>query len=173
MSPTVVILLRVLHIVAGAFWVGVAVFIALLLQPSLRAAGPGGGAVMNQLAQVRRLPLWMMAAMAVTVIAGFLLYWINARTGGKEWLGSGQGRVFGLGGVLALAGGILGMALSSPAGKKLGALGAQLAAAGRPPTPDELAAMDALQGRLATSARLTAGLLALATVCMAAARYVA
>ena len=43
MSPGIILLLRVLHIVGGVFWVGTAVFIAAFLGPSLRAAGPAGG----------------------------------------------------------------------------------------------------------------------------------
>jgi hypothetical protein len=172
MSPGMIAVLRVLHILGGVFWVGVAIFIAAFLGPSLRAVGPAGGAIMTQLAQVRRLPLWMMLAMIVTLVAGFLLYWANARTGGSAWLGSGPGRTFGFGGVLALAGGVLGMAISAPTGRKLGALGASLAAAGRPPTPEELATMQALQRRLATAAALVAILVVLATIAMAVARYV-
>ena len=59
MSPGIITLLRVLHIVGGAFWVGTAVFIAAFLGPSLRAAGPAAGPIMSYLTQVRRLPIWM------------------------------------------------------------------------------------------------------------------
>jgi uncharacterized membrane protein len=172
MSDSVIAILRVFHILGGVFWVGAAVFMAAFLLPSLRAVGPSGGALMTHLAQVRRLPLWMMIAMSVTLIAGFLLYWADARSGGTAWLGSGPGRVFGLGGVLALAGGIVGMAVSAPVGRKLGSLGASLAAAGRAPSPEEAATMQALQRRLATAALAVAVLVCLATVAMAVARYV-
>lgn len=172
MSPTSIILLRVLHIVAGVFWVGAVLLVTAFLTPAIRAVGPAGGAVMNQLAQVQRLPLYLMGAFAITLISGLLLYWGDARTGGSAWLGSGPAQMFGLGGVLALAGGIVGMAVSSPAARKLGALGAAMAAAGRPPTPEELATMQQLQRRMATASVLVAILLVLATVCMAVARYV-
>lgn len=171
MSPGIIVLLRVLHIVGGVFWVGTALFIAAFLVPSLRAAGPAAGPVMSHLTQVRRLPIWMMIGMSVTLIAGFLLYWADARAGGPAWLGSGPGRTFGIGAVFALAGGLVGMVVTAPTGKKLGALGAALAAARRAPTPDELAALEALQRRLATAAALVAVLVVLATVAMAVARY--
>jgi hypothetical protein len=35
--------LRLFHIVAGAFWVGAAVFGAFFVMPAARAAGPEGG----------------------------------------------------------------------------------------------------------------------------------
>jgi hypothetical protein len=47
-----------------------------------------------------------------------------------------------------------------------------MAAAGRPPTSDELATMQSLQRRMATAAALVAVLVLLATVAMAVARYV-
>ena len=68
--------------------------------------------------------------------------------------------------------GVVGMAVTAPTGRKLGTLGAAMAAAGRPPTPDELATMQSLQRRLATAAALVAVLVVLATVAMAVARYV-
>jgi hypothetical protein len=170
MSAGVIMILRVLHILGGVFWVGAAIFVAAFLGPALRVAGPGGNAVMAAIA--RRLPIAMMLSMSATLIAGFLLYWHNARVGGSPWLGSGPGRVFGLGGILALAGGVVGMVVSAPTGRKLGTLGAAMAAAGRPPTPDEVASMQALQRRLTSAAIAVAVLVSLATVCMAVARYV-
>ena len=172
MSPTTVILLRVLHIVTGVFWVGAVLFITVFLTPATRAAGPAGGSVMNQLVQVRRLPMYLMAASVITLISGFLLYWADARLNGGTWPGSGPGRVFGLGGMLALVGGVAGTAVNAPTGKKLGALGAAMAAAGRPPTPDELGTMQVLQRRMATASVYVAILLVVATLCMAVARYV-
>ena len=38
--------LRIAHIVTGAFWVGTVIFLAAFLLPSLRAAGPAAGPVM-------------------------------------------------------------------------------------------------------------------------------
>jgi uncharacterized membrane protein len=166
------VVLRILHIVASAFWVGAVLFLAAFLMPALRGAGPASGPIMQQLTSVRRLPQWMMAASAVTLLAGFALYWAAMRTGGPMWAGSGPGQVFGLGGLLALAGGILGMVVNAPAGKRLGELGAKLAAAGRPPTADEAALMQRLQLRLTRATWVAVVLLLLATAAMAAARYV-
>jgi hypothetical protein len=45
-----------LHIVATTLWAGTAILIAGFLMPAIRAAGPGGSAVMRQLTVVRKLP---------------------------------------------------------------------------------------------------------------------
>jgi uncharacterized membrane protein len=174
MSPsvTVYILLRILHVVIGAFWVGAVVFVAAFLLPSIRAAGPAGGAVMQQLMHVRRLALWLMAAAVLTVLSGLTLYGLDSAGFRSAWLGSGPGRVFGLGGVLAIGAVIVGMAVNSPAARRLSELTGGVQAAGRPATPDELAAIQRLQARLARGSLWAAVLLILATTAMAVARYV-
>ncbi|HEU5171562.1 MAG TPA: hypothetical protein VFU46_13530 [Gemmatimonadales bacterium] len=172
MPPTLLALLRIIHILAAVFWVGAALFVAAFLMPALRAAGPAAGPVMQQLTQARRLPQWMMVATVVTLLSGAVLYWGAARVGGPAWLGSGPGQAFGLGGVLSLAAGVLATAVNAPTGKRLGALGAALATAGRPPSAEETALLQRLQRRLARAAWLGVALLVLATVAMAAARYV-
>jgi len=172
MSIGVLLLLRIVHIVLGVFWVGAVVFIALLLMPSVRAAGPAGGAVMQQIIQTRRLSVWLMAAAVLTVLSGIGLYWHDsAGFTSTAWLGSRQGRVFGLGGILAISAMIIGMAVNSPAGRKLGELGAQVQASGRPPTPDQTATIQRLQERLGRATVVVAALLALAAAAMAVARY--
>ena len=61
-APLTLFVIRILHVVIGAFWVGAVLFIAAFLAPSVRAAGPAGGAVMQQLMGARRMHLWLMAA---------------------------------------------------------------------------------------------------------------
>lgn len=172
-SPVTVYLFRIVHVVVGVVWVGGAVFIAAFLVPSVRAAGPAGGAVMQQVAQVRRLPLWLMAAMLLTVLSGLGLYWIDsAGFRSSAWLGSGPGRVFGLGGAFAVAAGVLGMVVNAPTARRLGAIIARVQATGRPPVPEAAAAIQRLQARLGRAATVAAILLLLATLAMAVARYV-
>jgi len=169
-SPTTIALFRLVHIVAGVFWVGGVLFLAGFLLPTLRAVGPPGGAVVAQLSQVRRMPLYLMGATILTILSGIGLYWRDSA--GGAWSRSGPGFVFGLGGVLGILGAGIGMAVNSPAGKRLGALGAAAQARGGPPSPDELAEIQRLQARLAGSSRWVAVLLLLATAAMAVARYV-
>ena len=113
-----------------------------------------------------------MRASVLTVLSGIGLYWHDsAGFSSSAWLGSGPGRTFGLGAVLALVAIAIGMAVNSRAAKQLGDLAARVQAGGRPPSPDEASAMQRLQGRLAKGAVLAAILLLVATAAMAAARY--
>jgi uncharacterized membrane protein len=164
--------LRILHVVIGVFWVGAVLFIGFFLTASVRAAGPAGGAVMQQLMVVRAVPRWLMASAILTILSGLGLYWHNSGGFQSAWLGSGPGRVFGLGGVLGLAAAIVGMSVNAPAARRLGELGAKLQSAGRPPTSEEQATMAGLEARLSRGSTFTTALLLLATITMAVARYV-
>jgi hypothetical protein len=165
-------LLRVLHVGVGVFWVGTVLFLAAFLVPSLRAAGPAGGAVMRELVEGLKMPLWLMAASVVTILSGIGLYWIDSAGFQSAWLASGPGRAFGLGGALALVSAVLGMAVNAPTARRLGQLAAALRAEGRQPTPEEAARMARLQARLNRVTLVVAVLLSLATLAMAVARYV-
>jgi uncharacterized membrane protein len=163
---------RIVHIVVGVFWVGTVVFMAAFLTPSLRAAGPAGGAVIQQLMGVRRLPLWIMGGMALTLLSGLGLYWRDSSGFQSAWLASGAGKVFGLGGAVAIAASILGMAINMPTARRLAEISGRLQAAGRPPTSEEQATLAALQVRLGRASVVASVLLVTATLLMAIARYV-
>ena len=171
-GPATIHLLRVLHIGTGVFWVGSVLFLAMFLVPTLRSTGPAGGAVMRELVEGRKMPIWLMAASLVTIFSGIGLYWVDSAGFQSAWLASGAGRTFGLGGVLALVSAALGMGISAPTARRLGQLGAALRDEGRQPTPEEAARMAQLQNRLNRVTLAVAVLLALATLAMAVARYV-
>ena len=167
------IFLRLVHILVGALWVGSVVFTAVFLVPTVRALGPGGGPVMQQIGQVRKYPTIILIAGFLTVLSGIGLYW-RASSGftNREWLGSGTGITFGIGATLAILTLAIGGTMIAPAAKRAGALGAAIAAGGKPPSPEQAAEMGRLQARLATLGTLGAVLLVLTTAAMAVARYI-
>jgi uncharacterized membrane protein len=171
-SPTVVIVLRLFHILSGVFWVGSVVFIARFLAPAVRDAGPGGPGVMQQLTQVRKLPNALIGAAVVTILSGVLLYAIDSGGFQNAWLASRQAMIFGLGGVLGIATLIMGILVNAPVGNRLGEIGAAIKARGGPPTPEEAVQLQQLQARLARAGAVAAALLILATAAMAVARYI-
>ena len=167
-----VYVLRLVHIIGGVFWVGSVMFAAFLLAPTLRALGPGAGPLMNQLVKVRKMPLIMMISSIATVGAGIWLFMIDISVSQGAFMRTGTGMTFGIGGVLAILGFIVGMAVNAPASKRLAALGTAAAARGGPPSPEEQAEIQRLQGRMSTASLVVTVLLVLATGAMAIARYV-
>ena len=162
--------LRLLHILSGAFWYGAVIFSARFLMPSLRAAGPPAGPIMAQLNQ-RRMPLAMMGAGIVNVGSGIWLMVMVSGGDFRTWMQSGTGQTLGLGGVLAILALIIGMIMGPPSARRIGAIAAAAATRGGPPLPEEAAEMARLQKRLGIGTATVATLLTLAVAAMAVARY--
>jgi len=173
MSHALFTALRFVHVVVGVCWVGAIVFIAVFLLPAVRAAGPAGGAVMQDLTQVRRVPALLTVGGILTVLSGLALYWNDsAGFASKAWLASGTGMTFGFGAAMAILTLVIGSAVNAPTAKRIGALGGAIRAAGGPASAEQAAQMQRLQTRLLNAQRLTAVLLLLATAAMSVARYV-
>ena len=170
-SPLVMALLRLIHILAGVFWVGGVLFLARFVLPTTAALGPVAGPVMDHLNRVGRLPQTLLGAGIVTVLAGFTLYWRDAVASGVAWMASPTGRVYGAGGVLAVLAILIGVTINMPTAKRLGDLMTSIQASGSPPSPEQRAMVQILQARLGKAVRAVAALLVLATAAMALARY--
>ncbi len=164
--------LRLVHIFSGVFWVGSVLFFARFIFPSAVTLGPAGGPFMDQLTRVHKVPAALLGAGAANIITGVLLYWRDSLGFQGDWMRSPTAMVFGLGGLLAIAGFLVGILVNLPTTKQLAALTAGIQSKGGSPSPDQAALMQRLQRRLGAALRAVAGLLFLATAAMALARYV-
>ncbi len=164
-----VIVLRLLHILSGVFWVGAAWMLAGFVSPTASASGPEGTKFMQRL-MGGRLPTLISAAAGINILAGFLLYWryTNWRL---DLITTGAGLGFTLGALAALAAFGVGVGMSKPAADRLGALGKEIAASGKPPSPEQATTIQQLAKRVSDAAAWVAILLAVALIAMSAARY--
>ncbi|MDP9483429.1 MAG: hypothetical protein M3P84_09425 [Chloroflexota bacterium] len=170
MDPFLLVL-RVLHIGAGVFWVGAAFAFFLFVSPSAKALGPDAhGAFMDQVVR-RRFPMVVLVAGIVTVFAGALLYLRDSGGLSMAWISSPTGAGFTIGAAAAIVSLALGPLVILPSISSLQALGGRLKAEGRPPTPEEGATLDALDRRLTQVGQFDLVLLTVAVVMMATARY--
>jgi uncharacterized membrane protein len=163
---TITLLLRLIHILAGVFWVGAIFVIAGFLLPTARAMGREGGRFMQQ----RRLPIFLAIAALLTVFSGFTLYGRLVSATHGAWAGTPPGMAYGVGGLAAILGALVGMVVSGPAARRMAALGLRGAGEGAPSAAQQ-AEIERLQGRLVLGSRLVAGFLAVAAGAMAVARY--
>jgi hypothetical protein len=165
----VIATLRALHVLSGALWVGAAFLNAFYLVPAMRAVGPAGGAVMRNLVQVRRLPVFMNVIMGLNLLTGFVL--ITWTSGGFQpaWFATAAGMAFTIGALSAIVTSGIGFTVTVPTVKRIGALSAAIGSG--PATPEQAQQLGALQGRMITAARIGTSLLVVATVAMAVARY--
>lgn len=162
----VFIILRLIHIVAGAFWVGSALMLALVILPGARKSGPGGERALP-MAQISQA---MGIASLLTTVAGLLLYWMVSRFS-LAWIGSPVGIGLTLGSLAGIVAFLLGTFSTGPTAGRIAALGAQMQAAGGPPQPEQLAEMGRLQAKLASSSTWGTILATAALALMAVARY--
>jgi hypothetical protein len=172
-SAPMIYIMRLIHIVGGVLWVGGAVITAAFFVPSVRAAGPAGAPVMQQLVQVRKLPIFFIGTGFLTILSGIGLYWRASGGFSNGWMQSGAGMTFGIGGLSALIALLIGLIVAAPAGKRAGELGAQIASGGKPPTPEQLAEMQRLSARTGKAGAWAGVFLLIAAAAMSVARYVA
>ncbi len=162
-----IIILRLVHILAGVFWVGGAIISSFFLAPAVAATGEAGQKTMGYIIMKGRMSARITVAAILTVIAGAALYWIDSGGLTSAWMRSATGVGFAIGGLFALVG--LGAGAQVGIGfTKLGRLGA--AAQGKP-SPDQLAEMQATQRRVARASSINTAALIIALICMATARY--
>ena len=162
------ITLRILHIVAGVFWAGAAVYLALVLEPGLRKAGDE---VEKQvLKRISRLNgLWITLSAIVTIVGGFVLV---SRTPGRDFeqiFSNGWGTAIGIGMIAS----VLAFLLSGWVGANSARLRRLLAAIGSEGlSSDQQRDAVSFRSRIAAGSKVNAMLVVVAIGAMASARYV-
>jgi uncharacterized membrane protein len=172
MSLTLIVLLRIIHILAGVFWAGAAFMVAAFLEPNARALGPDASKFMQRLVGQMHMTTIIILAAFLNVLAGVWLYWIFSGGFQVKWITSAHGLSLTIGALAAIVTFILGLGVTRPTLVRMGALGQEMQSAGGPPKPEQMAQMQSLQTRLATAGRAGAVLLVIAVIGMAVARYI-
>lgn len=168
---TLILVLRLIHLFGGVFWVGTAIFNTFFLGPALATVGPTAGSVMGALERKKLMTALPLSAIA-TMASGIWLMWIDAAGAPSAFMRSGVGAVFAIGGLCAILAFLLSMVVSRPAFVAVGQLSASLAAATSPTERDQLQAqINALRYRVTVASKWATGLLLGAVACMAVARY--
>jgi len=132
-----VLVLRLIHIGAGAFWVGAVFTFFLFVQPAAMAVGPEGTKFTYQLIHHRRLPAVILAAAAITILAGLLLLIMTSNGLDPELLFSESRLGYTVGGVAAILTFGIGALYVFPRTQIVERTIGRLIAEGRPPTPEE------------------------------------
>jgi hypothetical protein len=164
--------LSLVHIAFGAFWVGAVLLLAGFIGPAVEAAGPAGGTFMQKLNMETRFPMAMSVAGGLTMLSGIILYWIVSNHLSVDWLGSNHGLLITIGSVAGLGAGVAGLTLSKRASLGLARLISEIQAAGAPPSAEQQARMQKLKAALRRGSTLTALLLLIAVACMGLAHAV-
>ena len=166
--PAELLILRLIHILGGVFWVGAALFSAFFLGPALAKMGPAAGQVMAGMQQ-RKLFVWLPAVALLTILSGLRLMMIVSG-GDPHWFQHRVGHAYAVAGACAILAFLLGMLVGRPAMVKAAKLGQSAAS---DPTSKQLIAAEVakLQKRSGMSSMAATILLLLAAAGMAIARY--
>lgn len=162
-----IVLLRIVHIVGGVFWVGGTLIMTFFIGPTIGATAEAGqrfvGYLMNNLKFSARLT----AAAGLSVTAGALLYWHDSAGFTSLWVRSGAGIGFTIGAIFAVIGFVTGIMIGRVT-TNMAKLAAQFQG---PPSSEQMAQMQALRKQQANVSAISAGALILAVALMATARY--
>jgi uncharacterized membrane protein len=164
------IILRLLHIISGVFWVGAALMLTLFISPTVAATKDAGQGFMRHFMGNTKFNLAMWTSVIITVLAGFGLYWIDSQGFTSAWTHSGPGIGFGTAAGFALLGLITGVILNRNS-NAMAQLGAHIQSQGKPPSPEQSVQLQKLGRALAIGGKLNAIFLILATMGMAISRY--
>lgn len=162
-----VIALRIIHIVAGIFWVGGVLIMTFFIGPSIGATAEAGQKFVGHLMNNLKFSNRMSAAAGTTIAAGAILYWIDSQGFTSPWTSSGPGRGFLIGAGFALIGFVFGILLGRTT-NAMAQLGAQFKGK---PSDAQMSQMQSLRKQQVTYSNISAGALILAVIFMAIARY--
>ena len=167
-----IIVLRLIHVVGGIFWVGGGLLNFLFIAPAFAAAGPAAGPIVAAM-RARRMFVVLPTVAVLTLLSGLRLMMIQSSGFEPAYFQTGLGRTFALGGAAAILAFLIGILFGLPAQKRMAAIGPQLGAATDDATRAPLQAeMARIQSRMRLMGPLVTGLLLVAAIAMAVARYV-
>lgn len=118
---TELLVLRLVHVLGGIFWVGAGMFTAFFLMPTLAGAGPAAGAVMAGLQQ-RRLFVVLPAVALVTMASGLRLLWLASGGLQGAYFATATGATFAASGIAAALAFTLSLLVVRPLLTRAGAL---------------------------------------------------
>lgn len=162
------LVLRLVHVLGGIFWVGGALMMNFYIGPTIGATAQAGKQFAGHLMTKTSLSMALTISAILTVLAGGFLYWHDSQGFTSLWMSAGPGVGFGIGAVLALIGFVFGIMLGQ-LNKKMALVGSQIKEGG--PTPEQLAQLQEVQNQLKVVSPINAGSLMLAVTFMAIARY--
>jgi hypothetical protein len=167
---TLILVLRLLHIVGGVFWVGSVMLAVFFIEPTAKAFGAAGERFLaHALFRMGLLPILIGAATAA-IGAGAALYWIDSGGLRVEWITTHTGLGFTAGALAALTAYAIALFVLKPQFDRLAALvGGPSASEVDAQSPHHESDLD--EPRLRRWSLIQVSLLVFAVAAMASARY--
>ena len=166
------LVLRLIHILGGIFWIGGGLYTFFFLSPALASTPAVMGQVMAAL-QKRKVFVAQEIAAFLVLLSGVRLLMIDSAGFSGSYFATGTGRTFAIAAVFAILAGIFNFGVARPTMVRAVAVGAALAATADPGEKTGLSQeLDRLRKRGAIAGMLAVTFGILAASGMAVARYV-
>ena len=164
------LVLRLVHVLGGIFWVGSLMYTSFFLVPVVRSSPAVAGPVMAGLQQ-RRLFVVLPTVAILTMLSGIRLLMIASAGFSDSYLSTNTGRAFSVGAGAAIIAFLISMFVSRPAFVHAAKLGASLSATDEPGRQRIMAEVQRLNRRAAIANTIVLVLLLVTAAAMATARY--
>lgn len=167
------LLLRVVHILGGMFWVGSSLFTVLFLTPVLMRAGQSTASTVMAGLQARRLFTVLPTIGVLTIASGARLMWLTSGGFSRTYFTLPMGRMLAWGALFGVAAFLVAMLVIRPAAARALRLAAMLAESSADASDQQAISARLTRARVLTvRASATAMVLVvLSAMGMAAARY--
>jgi len=166
------LVLRLVHIVSGVFWIGGGLYTFFFLGPALASTPAVMGQVMTAL-QKRRVFTAQQIAAGLVILSGIRLLMIDSAGFSGSYFATGTGKTFGIAGVFAVIAAVFNFGVARPTMERAVRVGAALASAADAGEKARLTQeLDRLRKRGAMAGMLAVTFGILAASGMAVARYV-
>ena len=169
MNTLLLIVLRILHVVGGALWVGVAVLFSFFLSPAIKALGADGQKLSLKIGN--NFSKFMGTITTLNILSGFWLYYLGSGGLKWAWITSRSGIGFSLGALAGIGAFFVGGFGMNKTAAQLRAASDALAAKAGSPAPDLASQVASLTKTLHLYETVDFWLLAAAMLLMATARY--
>lgn len=164
------IILRVIHVLSGIFWVGFAIFNLGFLQPTIKATGVEGQKTFQYLMRKTRLMTTVYLAATLTMLTGLIQLGIVSNLQ-HSFINSGWGLIITLGSLSGIIAWFIVIHFIRSIFNQMGVVGMALQSSDGPPDPEKLSEMQALVERLGMVGKTALVFMIVSVIGMAAARY--
>lgn len=168
MDVNLIQLLRLVHILSAAFWLGCGVSLGFFVNPALLTGDVGSAQRLKRIMMGGKLGVILPVAAILAIVSGLWLYRIDFPQMQMQFL-TRRALDYALGGFLAIVTFIVGVSLNIPTGSKIAVLADAIGTAA--PTTGQAAELARLSRKLLISSRAAAILTLGAGALMALARF--
>ncbi len=162
------IILRIIHIIGGVFWMGVGIMQVRFVAPTAQALGPDGQKFMANLVRCTRFAAVIGAASGLTLLSGLIMYvLIYPRLQAQPNYGLG----ITIGGLFGIVAFVIAVAMIGRPTSQMKKLLDEIEAGGGPPAPEQVGQLQAIGATIGKGGTWVVVTRILAMIGMSAAQY--